>query len=492
MERSATREEGYSGSGAGLPGLALFLLVGLAYAAGSLTSYAWFNAGGVGATFFPGGGGDAGGIGVGFAAALGVLPRRGCLRRGDDRPDPRARVRGQLRLRVRQHRRGLLGAILVRRFASQLPPNLSLGRDLLAFLAGAVVIGPTLGGVLGATNYVVVGGGEGWFDFMLEWLIGDGLGVLVIGSTILSILPMLRRRDAGPLASPSAVVLVVLAAGDDRGGVLAARAAARLRRHRPAGLGCALGRHSGSDARRLRRLAAGRAGRRQRPRLLRGPRSRPRNRPRLPAAAARLPDLRRPRPRRRGLRARPQPRGLGALGVGSGPDRAAAAVGGPDGRRGDPRPGRDRRRRGDDRAARLPERHPGGVRCPGAAAGRRRGQSDRLRGRDQPRLRQRRSASDRRRLPPWGNAVVPLPHGRSASFPRPRRPGQRLRIRARRAAGRRWRDDRGDRLGIHGRRTPSTPPPSPLPRRSPPSARWPCSGRASPRSTRPSPARRSG
>ncbi|HVQ58500.1 MAG TPA: SpoIIE family protein phosphatase [Solirubrobacterales bacterium] len=213
MERSATREEGYSGSGAGLPGLALFLLVGLAYAAGSLTSYNWFNAGSVGATFFPA-------AGVTLAALVLVSPRRWvyCLAGVACAEVTIDLIHGlefgaSCGYAFANMAEASLGAILVRRFASQLPPNLSLGRDLLAFLAGAVVVAPTLGGILGATNYAVVEGGEGWSDFMLEWLIGDGLGVLVIGSTILAVLPMLRRRDAGPLASPTAAVLVVLAAG---------------------------------------------------------------------------------------------------------------------------------------------------------------------------------------------------------------------------------------------------------------------------------------
>jgi serine phosphatase RsbU (regulator of sigma subunit)/integral membrane sensor domain MASE1 len=213
MERSAAREEGYSGSGGGLPEPVLFLLVGLTYAAGSLTSYAWFNAGGLGATFFPA-------AGVTLAALVLVAPRRwpvclaavGCaevtidLAHGLD-------LGASVGYAVANMSEGAVGAILVRRFSSRLPPNLSLGRDLLAFLAGAVVIGPTLGGILGATNYAVVSGGEGWLDFMLEWLIGDGLGVLVIGSTILVVWPMWRRRSLGPFASPAAVALVVLTAG---------------------------------------------------------------------------------------------------------------------------------------------------------------------------------------------------------------------------------------------------------------------------------------
>lgn len=213
MERSAIREEEYSGSRAGLPGLALFLLVGLAYAAGSLTSYAWFNAGGVGATFFPA-------AGVTLAALVLVPPRRWpiCLAAVACAEVTIDLIHGldldsSAGYAFANVAEATLGATLVRLFASQLPPNLSLGRDLLAFLAGAVVVAPALGGILGATNFVVVGEGDGWFDFMLEWLIGDGLGVLVIGSTILTILPMLRRRDPGSLGSPVAIVSILLAAG---------------------------------------------------------------------------------------------------------------------------------------------------------------------------------------------------------------------------------------------------------------------------------------
>jgi serine phosphatase RsbU (regulator of sigma subunit)/integral membrane sensor domain MASE1 len=213
MERSATRGPGWAGSEGSLPGLALFLLVGLAYAAGSLTSYTWFNAGGVGATFFPA-------AGVTLAALVLVSPRRwpiclaaaGCAEVTIDLAHGLS-LGASVGYAVANLSEASLGAALVRRFSSRLPPNLSLGRDLLAFLAGAVVLGPVLGGVLGATNFALVSDGEGWLDFMLEWLIGDGLGVLVIGSTVLVVSPMLRRREPGPLASPPAVALVVLTIG---------------------------------------------------------------------------------------------------------------------------------------------------------------------------------------------------------------------------------------------------------------------------------------
>ncbi|HEX5609029.1 MAG TPA: SpoIIE family protein phosphatase [Solirubrobacterales bacterium] len=213
MEYSAVRDPEGVGSSRGLPGLALFLLVGLGYAAGSLTSYAWFNAGGVGATFFP-----AAGVTV---AALLLTPTRrwpicllavGCaevtidLAHGLD-------LDASLGYALANLGEATLGATLVRRFASQRPPNLSLGWDLFAFLAFAVVAGPMLGGSLGATTFIVFAGGSGWLDFAVEWLIGDGLGVLVIAAMILVGAPMLRRRSLDPLATPQALVLVAMTIG---------------------------------------------------------------------------------------------------------------------------------------------------------------------------------------------------------------------------------------------------------------------------------------
>ena len=78
-----------------------------------------------------------------------------------------------------------VGALIVTSFVGH--PDLTRLRELAIFLLGSVVFAPIVGGVLGATNYVVLAGGAGWFRFATEWWIGDGLGVLVVGGTIVAV-----------------------------------------------------------------------------------------------------------------------------------------------------------------------------------------------------------------------------------------------------------------------------------------------------------------
>ncbi|HEX6132318.1 MAG TPA: MASE1 domain-containing protein, partial [Actinomycetota bacterium] len=72
-------------------------------------------------------------------------------------------------------------------------PDLRRRRDLMTFLAFGVVLGPIVGATIGATNYELLGDG-GWVRFWLHWWIGDGLGVLVVGGTILAWLSPGGRR----------------------------------------------------------------------------------------------------------------------------------------------------------------------------------------------------------------------------------------------------------------------------------------------------------
>jgi hypothetical protein len=41
-------------------------------------------------------------------------------------------------------------------------------------------------------------GGSGWWDFAVDWLVGDGLGVLVVGSTILALASPAPPRAHAP------------------------------------------------------------------------------------------------------------------------------------------------------------------------------------------------------------------------------------------------------------------------------------------------------
>jgi serine phosphatase RsbU (regulator of sigma subunit)/integral membrane sensor domain MASE1 len=76
----------------------------------------------------------------------------------------------------------LVGASAVRAWCGG-PPDLRQRRDLARFVAGACVLGPLAGGVLGAA----VGAAQGgiwWPAGVLRWWAGDGLGALVVGLPI--------------------------------------------------------------------------------------------------------------------------------------------------------------------------------------------------------------------------------------------------------------------------------------------------------------------
>lgn len=77
----------------------------------------------------------------------------------------------------------LVGALLVLAWCSG-PPDLRNRRDFIAFIAGACVVGPFVGGLIGGTASAVVGG-KPWFSTALTWWSGDALGVLVLASPIL-------------------------------------------------------------------------------------------------------------------------------------------------------------------------------------------------------------------------------------------------------------------------------------------------------------------
>ncbi|MDT5204768.1 MAG: hypothetical protein QOD34_1404 [Mycobacterium sp.] len=76
----------------------------------------------------------------------------------------------------------LVGASVVRVWCGS-APDLRQRRDLVQFVAGACVLGPLAGGVLGAT-VALAHGGIWWPAGVLRWWVGDGLGALVIGLPI--------------------------------------------------------------------------------------------------------------------------------------------------------------------------------------------------------------------------------------------------------------------------------------------------------------------
>lgn len=76
----------------------------------------------------------------------------------------------------------LVGASVVRAWCGG-PPDLRRRRDLGRFVVGACVLGPLVGGSLGAAVGVVQGG-IWWPAGVLRWWAGDGLGALVVGLPI--------------------------------------------------------------------------------------------------------------------------------------------------------------------------------------------------------------------------------------------------------------------------------------------------------------------
>ncbi|MGA8328459.1 MAG: SpoIIE family protein phosphatase, partial [Mycobacterium sp.] len=76
----------------------------------------------------------------------------------------------------------LVGASVVRAWCGG-PPDLRQRRDLARFLAGACVLGPLAGGLIGAA-VGVAHGGIWWPAGVLRWWAGDGLGAFVVGLPI--------------------------------------------------------------------------------------------------------------------------------------------------------------------------------------------------------------------------------------------------------------------------------------------------------------------
>lgn len=168
----------------------ILLVVAAAYATGSLIAFWWFDALGIGPSFYPP-------AGVTLAALV-LLPKRDW---------PAAILGAGLAEGTIDLWQGLgmltpgyvlantvepfFAATMIRRFVGR--PDLQRRHDLMVFLLFGVVLGPLVGGSIGATNYTLFGEG-GWVRFLLHWWIGDGLGVLAVGGSILAWRTATRRR----------------------------------------------------------------------------------------------------------------------------------------------------------------------------------------------------------------------------------------------------------------------------------------------------------
>ena len=165
------------------PALRLVMLVASAYAAGSLTAFALFEASSAGAVFFPG-------AGVSLAALLLTRARLWPLvlvtvalteilidmAHGQALP-------AALGFAAANTVEPLVSALLLRRLLGRV--DLSRRRDLGYFVGAAVVVGPMVGGLIGATT-IAVGLGRSWVDAFFPFWAGDALGVLTVAGTILT------------------------------------------------------------------------------------------------------------------------------------------------------------------------------------------------------------------------------------------------------------------------------------------------------------------
>jgi PAS domain S-box-containing protein len=194
--------------------LLIFAAVALSYAAGSQLSFAWFETD-TSAAFFPA-------AGVTLATLL-LVERRAwwvviaaaataefSLDLAHD-ITPASSAGYTLANMVQP----LVAAFLITRFT----PRVDLSRltHLVGFLVFGVVVGPLVGAVIGASTFTLVDGNDGWARFVLEWWVGDGLGALVVGAVILSVLPWAWRgyrprqaAEAGALFAGSIAATVAV------------------------------------------------------------------------------------------------------------------------------------------------------------------------------------------------------------------------------------------------------------------------------------------
>jgi signal transduction histidine kinase len=101
----------------------------------------------------------------------------------------------------------LVGAVLLRHyFRREMTP---LGA-LACFLVCAVVFGPMVGGVIGASVSALHGSEDPGALVALKWWIGDGLGVLVVATPVLAWAERWRQRVDPPTSVTETVVVTAL------------------------------------------------------------------------------------------------------------------------------------------------------------------------------------------------------------------------------------------------------------------------------------------
>jgi serine phosphatase RsbU (regulator of sigma subunit)/anti-sigma regulatory factor (Ser/Thr protein kinase) len=163
------------------------VVVAVAYAAGSVTAYLLFNAFEAGAVFFPPAGVTlAALILTGYRTWPWVLGAAGItelvidLVQGHDPSYAWGFVLANLA-------EPLVGAWLIRMSVKRTASRLDVSRSsgLGAFLAGGVLVGPLVGGAIGAAT-LAWGMGRDYADAFGPFWAGDGLGALTVGGAILA------------------------------------------------------------------------------------------------------------------------------------------------------------------------------------------------------------------------------------------------------------------------------------------------------------------
>jgi signal transduction histidine kinase len=100
----------------------------------------------------------------------------------------------------------LIGAAGIRRFAKFPPVNLH--QNPMVYFGWGMVVGPLVGGLVGASTAVVVGDATGWFSIAAKWWLGDALGVLVVATPILAWTTKPRyEATCGPAETAAIVIL---------------------------------------------------------------------------------------------------------------------------------------------------------------------------------------------------------------------------------------------------------------------------------------------
>ena len=162
---------------------ALALLTAGLYALGASVTLAWFDSPGIGPAFFPAAGVTLSALAVSrrqrwpaILAAVGATEWFIDVVSGQS-------AAASLGYSLANTLEPLTGALLLRAAVGR--PDLGRRRDLWAFLALACLAGPAVGAAVAASTHTLTGGPRDWGVFAARWMVGDGLGVLLVGGAVL-------------------------------------------------------------------------------------------------------------------------------------------------------------------------------------------------------------------------------------------------------------------------------------------------------------------